>query len=212
MDQNLTSPTQTGTSEQDLVNRLFSEIFVLKPAAEYAYRGDRGQEKLNRARKLWLEAFKENKINTLELLEAGLRMARRDPEPYMPTVGQFIKWCRSEDETGALENFMAIVGLGSKRQDWCNAHPILFWCYTEIGPFEVKRMKLEQLENAFQRVYKKARRLQLENGMVFVPPERQLENKSGVFVKESPKKVAEEGIAKLRDIMGMGPSKHKEGE
>ncbi|EML9627078.1 Replication protein P, partial [Klebsiella pneumoniae] len=42
-------------------------------------------------------AFIENGITTVEQINAGMRVARKQEKPFMPSPGQFVAWCRSEE-------------------------------------------------------------------------------------------------------------------
>ncbi len=54
-------------------------------------------EIFNEMRRQWLLAFKENGITTVEQINAGMRVARKQEKPFMPSLGQFVAWCRSEE-------------------------------------------------------------------------------------------------------------------
>ncbi|HHS8538984.1 TPA: replication protein P, partial [Escherichia coli] len=41
-------------------------------------------------------AFRENGITTMEQVNAGMRVARRQNRPFLPSPGQFVAWCREE--------------------------------------------------------------------------------------------------------------------
>ena len=38
-----------------------------------------------------------NGITTMEQINAGMRVARKQEKPFMPSPGQFVAWCRSEE-------------------------------------------------------------------------------------------------------------------
>ncbi|RXB29696.1 replication protein P, partial [Escherichia coli] len=40
--------------------------------------------------------FRENGITTMEQVNAGMRVARRQNRPFLPSPGQFVAWCREE--------------------------------------------------------------------------------------------------------------------
>ena len=72
-------------------NKLFNELRAAFPASMANFRT---QEDLNEFRRQWLLAFQENGIHTMAQVDAGMRMARRQERPFLPSPGQFIKWCR----------------------------------------------------------------------------------------------------------------------
>jgi len=53
------------------------------------------QQELDNLKKEWLTAFIENKIKTDVQINRGLEQARKDTNPFLPSVGQFIKWCKA---------------------------------------------------------------------------------------------------------------------
>lgn len=56
----------------------------------------------------WLLAFMEAGIRDQRQIEAGLHMARQSPNPFAPSPGEFIAWCR--------EGFAQLVGLPTVEQ------------------------------------------------------------------------------------------------
>ena len=76
------------------VAQIINGLFVQLAAAFPASLVNRSQEDVNEIRRQWVLAFKENGITTLEQVEAGMRMVRRQDRPFLPSPGQFIKWCR----------------------------------------------------------------------------------------------------------------------
>lgn len=72
-----------------IINGLFVQLAAAFPASLV----NRSQEDVNEIRRQWVLAFKENGITTMEQVEAGMRMVRRQERPFLPSPGQFIKWC-----------------------------------------------------------------------------------------------------------------------
>ncbi|ELC7377475.1 TPA: phage replication protein [Enterobacter asburiae] len=88
-------PEQYSEREQtQQVAQIINGLFVQLAAAFPASLVNRSQEDVNEIRRQWVLAFKENGITTLEQVEAGMRMVRRQDRPFLPSPGQFIKWCR----------------------------------------------------------------------------------------------------------------------
>ncbi len=88
-------PEQYSEREQtqqvaQIINGLFLQLAAAFPASLV----NRSQEEVNEIRRQWVLAFKENGITTMEQFEAGMRMVRRQERPFLPSPGQFIKWCR----------------------------------------------------------------------------------------------------------------------
>lgn len=72
-------------------NELFSQLRVAFPAA---MAGFREQTEFNELRRQWALAFRENGITTMEQVAAGMRVARRQEKPFLPSPGQFVAWCK----------------------------------------------------------------------------------------------------------------------
>ncbi|HAV1779106.1 TPA: phage replication protein [Enterobacter hormaechei subsp. steigerwaltii] len=88
-------PEQYTEREQiQQVAQIINGLFVQLAAAFPASLVNRSQEEVNEIRRQWVLAFKENGITTMEQVEAGMRMVRRQERPFLPSPGQFIKWCR----------------------------------------------------------------------------------------------------------------------
>lgn len=54
-------------------------------------------ERINNAKKQWVLGFAENQINTMAQVQAGMRQLRAKPNGYVPSVGEFISWCRGNE-------------------------------------------------------------------------------------------------------------------
>ncbi|HAS1030673.1 TPA: phage replication protein [Enterobacter cloacae] len=88
-------PEQYTEREQtQQVAQIINGLFVQLAAAFPASLVNRSQEDVNEIRRQWVLAFKENGITTLEQVEAGMRVVRRQERPFLPSPGQFIRWCR----------------------------------------------------------------------------------------------------------------------
>lgn len=88
-------PEQYTEREQtQQVAQIINGLFVQLAAAFPASLVNRSQEDVDEIRRQWVLAFKENGISTMEQVEAGMRMVRRQERPFLPSPGQFIKWCR----------------------------------------------------------------------------------------------------------------------
>lgn len=74
-----------------IFNALFTQLKVTFPAVMATIRT---QDDLNEFRRQWLLAFGENGIVSIEQVNAGMRIARRQEKPFMPSPGQFVAWCR----------------------------------------------------------------------------------------------------------------------
>ncbi|HBX5442797.1 TPA: Replication protein P [Klebsiella pneumoniae] len=80
----------------EIFNELFRQLLAVFPVL-----ANKSVEDLNEMRRQWLLAFKENGITTVEQINAGMRVARKQEKPFMPSPGQFVAWCRSEGVVAA---------------------------------------------------------------------------------------------------------------
>ncbi|EPT0356784.1 replication protein P [unidentified bacterial endosymbiont] len=75
----------------EIFNALFSALRAAFPASVHTFSD---QAEYDELRRQWLLAFHENGITTMEQVNAGLRIARRQERPFLPSPGQFVAWCR----------------------------------------------------------------------------------------------------------------------
>ena len=88
-------PKQAVTPQAAQVfNELFKQLRATFPAS---MANIKTQEDLNEFRRQWVLAFSENGIRTIEQVNAGMKIARQQEIPFLPSPGQFIKWCKQED-------------------------------------------------------------------------------------------------------------------
>ncbi|HAH8787711.1 TPA: Replication protein P [Escherichia coli] len=87
---------QVQQSEQVAVifNSLFAQLRAAFPAAVATIRT---QAEFDEIRRQWLLALGEAGIVKMEQVDAGMRVARRQEKPFLPSPGQFVAWCRAEE-------------------------------------------------------------------------------------------------------------------
>ena len=90
-----TGDTTSRLNEKDIVNEITKR---LKKARTGWRNGFKSESEVNGWKEELLIACVENRINSMELINKGLTEARRDTNPFFPTVGQFVKWCIEEKE------------------------------------------------------------------------------------------------------------------
>lgn len=77
------------------VDRLFVRLKAIFPGWKAAFNSDAEYEE---AKATWLQALVNNGITKAELFKRGLQLAERSESPFLPSVGQFIAWCKSGNE------------------------------------------------------------------------------------------------------------------
>lgn len=87
------APAERPQVEQtaEIFNALFSALRAAFPAA---MAGFREQSDFNELRRQWVLAFQENGITSMTQVAAGMRIARRQEKPFLPSPGQFVAWCK----------------------------------------------------------------------------------------------------------------------
>ncbi|OON35632.1 DNA replication protein [Izhakiella australiensis] len=82
--------------------QIFNELFrQLKGAFPALMANIKSQEDLNELRRQWVMAFAENGIHSIAQVNAGMKIARQQPTPFLPSPGQFIAWCNEGASTAA---------------------------------------------------------------------------------------------------------------
>ena len=76
------------------VDRLFARLKAIFPAWQAAFDGEEGYQE---AKRLWLEALVNNGVTTAAQFKRGIAQAERESNPFFPSVGQFIAWCKAEN-------------------------------------------------------------------------------------------------------------------
>lgn len=80
-----------------VINGVFTQLLAVFPASL----ANRDQREINEIRRQWVMAFRENGITSLDQVSAGMRIARKQERPFLPSPGQFIAWCRSGEFSSA---------------------------------------------------------------------------------------------------------------
>ncbi|CQR03134.1 DNA replication protein [Yersinia mollaretii] len=75
--------------------QIFNELFrQLKAAFPALMTSIKDQNDLNELRRQWVLAFIENGITSIDQVNAGMKIARQQATPFLPSPGQFIAWCK----------------------------------------------------------------------------------------------------------------------
>lgn len=73
----------------DIINQIFKALKLIFPAWRQNFKTEK--EYLE-TKALWLETLIDEKINTQEKIDLGLKGAKNHDSPFFPSIGQFIKW------------------------------------------------------------------------------------------------------------------------
>ena len=92
----ITPMRQSSSSLNEETKKLFNALFIqLKATFPAALSQIRSQDDLNELRRQWVLAFIENGVRTVEQIERGMAVARKQETPFLPSPGQFVAWCQS---------------------------------------------------------------------------------------------------------------------
>lgn len=92
--QDAKAPVREAEQVAVIFNSLFSRLRAAFPAAVSAIRT---QDEYDEIRRQWVLALGEAGITLMEQVDAGMRVARRQEKPFLPSPGQFVAWCRAEE-------------------------------------------------------------------------------------------------------------------
>ncbi|KKY86722.1 phage replication protein P [Enterobacter cloacae] len=177
-------PEQYTEREQtQQVAQIINGLFVQLAAAFPASLVNRSQEDVNEIRRQWVLAFKENGINTLEQVEAGMRMVRRQERPFLPSPGQFIKWCRegrcvlgitTADVMAEYWKWRKLVFRYPSSEQYPWPTPVLYHICIEMRTTGVERQMTEgELKKLAEKLLNKWMK-HVRNGLSVPPIRRQL--------------------------------------
>lgn len=82
---------QVSENAKKVIDDLFVELKSCYPAWKQAFES---RETWIAAKQTWTKAFIENGISNESQVSIGLAEARKGTNPFWPSVGQFISWCK----------------------------------------------------------------------------------------------------------------------
>lgn len=137
---------------ETVINNIFKSLKAIYPANGYAWDN---QEVMDDAKNQWLLAFKENNLNDIELIKAGLSKCRASTLPFVPSIGQFIKMCEAEPKTLGVPTYNEAYNEAVRRSHpscagdpWSHAVVYHAWYQTgsralnlASGAYQIKEMK-----------------------------------------------------------------------
>ncbi|HEO8481655.1 TPA: DNA replication protein, partial [Yersinia enterocolitica] len=82
---------QVPEQSAQIFNELFRQLKAVFPALMTSIKD---QSDLNELRRQWVLAFIEKGITSIDQVNAGMKIARQQATPFLPSPGQFIAWCK----------------------------------------------------------------------------------------------------------------------
>lgn len=156
MTANTTDSDNEKTSK--VINILFGKLKSLFPAYHLSWPN---QDVFNRAKKEWLTAFIVAKINDINMIEGGVQKCRESGSPFIPSVGQFISWCKPTIEELGLPSLNDAYAAAIKnsspyetKKDW--PHFTVRHAARLTGSHQLTTKPEKETRSIFEENYKRA--------------------------------------------------------
>ncbi len=183
-----------------LIDRVFEQLIASCPTLLSVQ-----PEQLKILKQQWILGFAENGVKTFDQVKRGMAAARAKTNGYLPSVGEFISWCNNYNnhELGlpTLEELEARLqkyfGYAKEPHNFKFRSKAEYYLLKTIYDGYGKK-KLEDCQKAMPKilaeVVDKAR-----TGFEFPQIPEMLEQKPKVI----PSEVSKNGVAKIKEIMGI---------
>lgn len=160
-------PTVSSTNQNlasQFVNEIFKQLKAIFPAWGAAIRT---QEEDAEARRQWMRGMVESRITTWDQVNAGLAKCRAHNSPFLPSIGQFMEWCRVavEDKAGlpsegeAMSAVIQELAKSPDIRDWSQFHPAVYMAYSMRQSFEWKNYSYKDFKTAFSDSWSEVKKL-----------------------------------------------------
>lgn len=197
---NQTTTKQAPVIAEKLIDRVFEQLIASCPTLLTVQ-----PEQLKILKQQWILGFAENGIKTFEQVKRGMAAARAKTNGYLPSVGEFISWCNSYDNHE----------LGLPTQDELEARLQKYFGYAkEPRNFKFRsraeyyllktiydsygKKKWEDCQKAMPKILAEVAE-KVKTGFEFPQIPELLEQKPKVI----PPEVSKNGVAKIKEIMGI---------
>jgi hypothetical protein len=157
-----------------------------------------------------LAALKEYQINSVEMIELGLRNARAESSPFLPSPGQFCEWCKvSPADLGLPSEAEAFREARQEAGRWCQSrqwsHEAVWIAASHTGFFDLKTVSerdsgYRDLRGVFMDKYRAVVKRALNGETFSIPPENRIER---VKPKHDPAASEKAANKAMSSIMGM---------
>lgn len=144
----------TSSESSRVVNALFRELKAIFPAWRNAWPKPEDE---SAARQSWIKAFAAANLRNLEQIRYGVEQCRLSASPFMPSVGEFIDWCKPTPERLGCpppeKAFLQACALAHPAAERDSANPAVWHAATEIGLYELANMPTDKIKPVFERAY-----------------------------------------------------------
>ncbi len=179
-----------------IIDRLFRAISSSKPAWRTQFESE---EHIKAAMAYWEKVLGEEGVDSMELLKRGLDELNRDPSPFLPSIGQFIQWCKGTDSQKFYKEFLKAINTSKDRLKWEDFSPRVYWIYCQIGSFNIRNADSIKIKQLFKNAYDESVIFE-QSGGVFLPPSQLLEQTEPEF-KEASVEDVESHLKKLKGLL-----------
>lgn len=146
-----------------VVNSLFTELKAIHPAWRAAWPSDQME---NTAKRSWTKAFTASGMCSIEQIRYGIDRCRASGSPFMPSVGQFLDWCRPSPENMGLPSvdraYLQACAASHPAADASALHPAVWHAACEAGLYMLARQPESKSRPVFERAYAITVRLIIE--------------------------------------------------
>lgn len=142
------------SASAQVVNALFRELKAIFPAWRNAWptTDDEGA-----AKRSWVKAFTAAGLRSIEQIQYGVEQCRLSGRPFMPSVGEFIAWCRPTPEQLCCPSvrtaYLQACQLAHPSADRSSAHPAVWHAAQEVGLYVLASLPESRSWPAFERAY-----------------------------------------------------------
>lgn len=145
---------QVGEGATRVVNALFRELKAIFPAWRQAWPTPADESV---ARRSWIKAFSAADLRNLDQIRYGVEQCRLSGRPFMPSVGEFIAWCRPTPEQlgcpSAHAAFLQACALAHPAADRSSVHAAVWHAAHEVGLYVLAQLPESRSWPAFERAY-----------------------------------------------------------
>lgn len=138
-----------------LFNGIFDQLRAAFPASSNAFKT---QADIDVFRQQWVRSFMENGITTMQQIDAGMRHARQQESPYLPSPGKFVSWCKdsctvlgisTDDAMDEFHRYNRDRGMYSSPEKFNWSKPVLYWVVTDARQAMLQRCLSESEVETF---------------------------------------------------------------
>lgn len=204
-----TSSRMPDKQAAEVVNKIFNTLKAIHSAWKQALSADLTEGDI---KKQFLLGFIDSEVTDLNIINAALARSRASNNPFLPTVGQFIEYCREAmvDRIGALDSSVAYAHLisyyskPSEDREPCSLNGVIYHMInqTSFDSYAFKMMDGKSAENYFNDGYAKTIEYIVSGGELIKPiaPKNRID--SGKLGKPT-KAEREYGNQQSQALMGM---------